>query len=380
MAKDYYEILEVDKNATIDEIKRSYRKLAKKYHPDVNKDDANASEKFKEINKAYEVLGDETKKSQYDNYGHDAFENANSGGGFGGFGGFGGAGAEHFEDIFNSFFGGGGSHGFGSSSYNTRVKKGSNMRLKISMTLEEVADGVDKEIHYYRKGKCNKCSGNGAEPGTSMIKCHVCDGQGRKIEQTRTIFGITQNIVECSECNGKGELPKNKCSECNGKGIKQEEIRKKIHIPAGVQDGSELTLREGGNYPGGDGLFGDLYILIEVKKHKIFERNGNDILCDIPISMETAVLGGTVDIPILNGTTKIKIPEGIDSGKVMKLRDKGISNGYYRGSQIITIKVETPKHLTQKQKELFEKFTKTLTNKNYKETESFFEKIKDFFS
>ena len=377
--KDYYETLGVSKGADEQEIKKAYRKMAMKYHPDRNKDSAEAEAKFKEVQEANEILSDPQKRAAYDQYGHSAFENG--GQGFGGqasgFEGFGG----DFGDIFGSIFGEGGFGGFGGGgrSRGPKVNQGSDLRYNVELTLEEAAFGVEKEIKYKRKGKCKTCSGSGAEPGHSLKTCPKCGGNGRISVQQRTILGVMQTVQECDECHGTGKVPEKACHTCHGTGTEKETVTRKVKIPSGVDNGQRLVIRDGGDAGDKDGIYGDLYLFISVKKHEIFERNGHDIYCDIPVSVTTAILGGEVEVPTLEGKTKIKISEGTQSGKVLRLKDKGIKYASHRGSEILTIKVETPTNLSSKQKELLKKFEESLGDKNYSDSKSFFDKVKKFF-
>lgn len=382
MAKrDYYEVLGVSKNASESEIKKAYRKAAMKYHPDkyASSSDAekkDAEEKFKEINEAYEVLSDPQKKSIYDQYGHAAFDGAAGQGGFGGqgFGGFSGFEDIDLGDIFGSFFGG------GRRNQGPKVNEGEDLRYNLDLTLEEVANGVEKEIKYKRDGKCKSCYGTGAEAGHNMKTCPKCNGSGHIRTQQRTIFGTQIVQQECNECGGTGKIPEKKCSHCHGTGVEKETVTRKIKIPAGVETGQRMVVRDGGSAGKNDGLYGDLYIFINVKKHEIFERHGNDIYCVVPIKMTTAILGGEVEVPTLNGKIKIKVDEGTQNGKELRLKDRGIASGGRRGSQIVVLKIETPTNLTEKQKNILKEFDEALGSKNYKEGKSFKEKLKNFFS
>ena len=386
MAKrDYYEVLGVPKNASEQDIKKAYRSMAKKYHPDRNKDNPEAEAKFKEVQEANEILSDPQKRAAYDQYGHAAFENGGTGaGGFGGqgFGGFGGgAGGFDFEDlgdIFGSFFGG------RSRSQGPRVHQGDDLRYNLTLTLEEVAFGTEKELKYKRNGQCKTCHGSGAEPGHNMKTCDKCNGSGHVRVQQRTLFGMTSGIQECDKCHGTGKIPEKECHTCHGTGLERETHTRKVRFPAGVETGQRLVVREGGNAGANGGIFGDLYVYITVAKHDIFERISEyDIRCEVTLKMTTAILGGEVEVPTLNGKKKIVIPEGTQNGKTFRLRNEGIKYGRSenRGDEIVEIKVETPTNLTDKQKEILREFDGSLDNKkNYKKAHSFKDKIKRFFS
>lgn len=377
--KDYYEILGISRDASEADIKKAYRNMARKYHPDLNKDDPEAEQKFKEVQEANEVLSDPQKRATYDRYGHAAFENGgNAGGGFGGFsssfdfedlGGFG-----NFSDIFESMFGG----GF-SSQRTARVKRGADLRYNLVLTLEEVAEGTVKTLRYRRIGKCDTCDGTGAEPGSKIVTCKHCNGQGVIREQRQTILGTQQVTRECPYCHGTGKVPEKECHTCHGSGTKEETFEKDINIPSGLQDGQTITLREGGNYGGANGEFGDLQIVVTVKEHEIFTRNGLDILCEVPLTMSVAILGGEIEVPTLKGQVKIKIPEGTQDGKVFKIADAGISRNGRKGSELITVKIEIPTNLNKEQKELFNKFADSLNDKNYKKSKKMFDKFKKFW-
>jgi len=385
--RDFYEVLGVAKGASDTEIKKAYRKAAMKYHPDKysNASDSEKSEaekKFKEINDAYQVLSDSGKREQYDRFGHAAFQGAGgggAGGGFGGFGGFSGGGFEDLGDIFGSFFGGG-FGGFGGDQ-RSRVKPGADLRYTVEITLEEAANGVEKEIKYHRKGKCSSCDGTGAEKGSSMKKCPTCNGQGRVKEVQRTMFGNFENVTTCKDCNGKGEVPETKCKTCKGTGIEREKVKKSVKIPAGIDDGQRLRLSGMGEASDQGGPNGDLYIFIKVKKHKMFERVDDDIICEVPVSYAKATLGGEIEIPTLDGSLKMKLPAGTQTGKTFRLREKGMpsTRGYRRGDQLVKVIIETPKNLSEEQKELLKAFDDSLNEKNHEMKKGFFEKLGDLF-
>lgn len=393
MAKrDFYEVLGVSKGASDTEIKKAYRKAAMKYHPDKfsgasDKEKTEAEDKFKEVNEAYQILSDENKKAQYDRFGHAAFENGGGGagaGGFGGgFGGFGGGGFEDLGDIFGSFFGGGGG-GFGGFGGSERrgPEPGEDLRYNLELTLEEAAKGVEKTLKYKRQGKCQTCGGSGAEKGSKMHTCKKCNGSGTIQVTQRTVFGTFQTAQECDACHGKGEVPEHKCKKCHGTGIDKEVVEKTVKIPAGIDDGQKLRLSGMGNASTEGGPNGDLYVYIKVKNHPFFERRGEDIICEVPITFTKAALGGDIEIPTLNGKKTIKIPAGTQNDKLFRMKGEGIKNprSPYTGDQIVKIKIEVPVNLNDEQQELLKKFDESLKDKNHKNHKNFFNKLKDFFS
>lgn len=384
--KDYYDLLGVEKTASENDIKKAYRKLAMKYHPDKfsnasEKEKKEAEEKFKEVNEAYQVLSDPDKRAKYDRFGHAAFENGGAGaGGFGGFsGGFEGFG--NAEDIFSSFFGGGGGFGGFGGGRQRGPEPGADLRVDVTLTLEEVAKGVEKEINYRRQAKCKTCNGTGAEPGSSLKTCDKCNGTGKIKVTQRTVFGNFQSVEECDKCKGKGKIPEKKCKSCNGTGLERETVKKTVKIPIGIEDGQRLRLSGMGDASTEGGPNGDLYIFIHVKEHDFFVRHGDDIICEIPIIFAKAALGGEIDIPTLKGKKSIKIPAGTQNGKVFRLKGEGINNprAYAPGDQLVKIIIEVPTNLTDDQQELLRKFDESLKDKNYKMNKSFIERFKDFF-
>lgn len=383
--KDYYDLLGVEKTASENDIKKAYRKLAMKYHPDKfsnasEKEKKEAEEKFKEVNEAYQVLSDADKRAKYDRFGHAAFENGGGGaGGFGGFGGFEGFG--NAEDIFSSFFGGGGGFGGFGGGRQRGPEPGADLRVDVTLTLEEVAKGVEKEINYRRQAKCKTCNGTGAEPGSNLKTCDKCNGTGKIKVTQRTVFGNFQSVEECDKCKGKGKIPEKKCKTCNGTGLERETVKKTVKIPIGIEDGQRLRLSGMGDASTEGGPNGDLYIFIHVKEHDFFVRHGDDIICEIPITFAKAALGGEIDIPTLKGKKSIKIPAGTQNGKVFRLKGEGINNprGYVPGDQLVKIIIEVPTNLTDDQQELLRKFDESLKDKNYKMNKSFIERFKDFF-
>lgn len=360
MAKDYYETLGVDKNASADEIKSAYRKLAKKYHPDVNSGDDEAAQKFKEVNEAYQVLSDDQKRKQYDTFGNaDANGFGGFGGGAGGFSGFGGfdstgfEGFSGFSDIFENIFGGG-----MRSHSATGPQRGSNIRVRMKLTFEEAAFGVSKEIKVTRKEECTACKGTGAKDGSERRTCPTCNGTGEERVQQNTIFGNMINVQTCHQCHGEGTIVDNPCDKCNGSGTITTTQTLSVKIPAGIDDGQVLTVRGEGNAGKKGGPAGDLLVEINVKPHKLFERAGSNLLLNLKINMIDAALGEEVEVPTLKEKVRYKIPEGTQSGTVFKLKGQGIKhlNSNRMGDLYVRVNVEIPKHVNDKQKKLLQEF------------------------
>lgn len=377
--RDYYEVLGVSKTATQDELKKAYRKLARKYHPDLNKDNPEAAEKFKECNEAYSVLSDEQKRAQYDQFGPEAFENGGMGGpGAGGFGGFGGFGGSGMEDIFDMFFGG---QGRGGRSTNAGPQRGADLRYDMEISFEEAAFGVEKEISLKRAERCEHCHGEGAEPGSKVETCPECHGSGYVRFTQNTMFGQMVNERPCSRCHGEGKIISDPCRECRGTGTVKKTKKLKVKIPAGVDNGSRL--RVGGEGEAGlkGGPSGDLYVYLYVKPHKFFERDGTTVLCEVPINIVQATLGAEIKVPTLDGQVTMKVPEGTQPGKVMRLKGKGIPSlrGGGRGDQLVRMKVVVPTKLTDKQKDALQKFADISKDNINPEEKSFLNKVKDFF-
>ena len=357
--RDYYEVLGVNKSATEDEIKKAYRSLAKKYHPDMNPGDKEAEVKFKEVNEAYAVLSDSEKRSKYDRFGHDAFDPASGGSGFGGFGGFGGVDFD-FGDIFSSFFGGG--SGSSRSRANAPVE-GDDIAARVSVTFEEAAFGCKKEVNFARIENCPDCHGSGAEHEGDIERCPECNGRGTVNVRQQTLLGYMQTQRTCQRCTGRGKIIKSPCKNCNGKGRVRINKKLEVNIPSGIDDRQNIILRNQGSAGLNGGPNGDLIIEVRVKEDKIFERQGNNIYCEVPISFTEATLGAEIDIPVLGaGTEKYKIPEGTQSGTDFTLRNKGIPdiNTKRRGDLIFKVAVETPKNLNSKQKELLRAFAESI--------------------
>jgi molecular chaperone DnaJ len=376
MAKrDYYDVLGVNKNASPEDIKSAYRKLAVKYHPDKNPGDKAAEDKFKEASEAYGILSDKSKKENYDNFGHAAFENG--GGGQGGFGGFGGFGGSDFSDIFEDFFGdfgGGGRRNSRRSSSN----RGSDLRYDLSITLEEAYLGKKQNIQFSSSDKCGTCKGNGSKPGFSADRCTYCGGNG-KVRSNQGFFTVQQT---CPQCSGSGEEITNPCSDCGGNGVKQTSKKISVTIPKGVDDGTRIRLAGKGEAGSKGGANGDLYLFINVKSHELFKRSDENLFFEFPISIADAALGTTIEIPTIDGgKAKIKIPEGTQSGKQFRLKGKGMP--YMRGSGTgdlyVQINTEVPISLNKEQKELLEKFREIENEKSNPSIKQFFKKAKSFW-
>ena len=372
--RDYYEVLGISKNASEDEIKKAYRSLAKKYHPDMNPGDAEAEARFKEVNEAYDVLSDSDKRAKYDRFGHDAFDPASGGGGYGGFGGFGGADFD-FGDIFSSFFGGGGGS---SRSRANAPQEGDDVGTRVSISFEEAAFGCKKEVSFARIESCPDCGGSGAQGSSDVEKCPECRGLGRVTVRQQTMLGYMQTQRTCQRCAGRGKIIKNPCKNCNGKGRIRINKKLEVNIPSGIDDGQNIILRGQGSAGLNGGPSGNLIIEIRVREDKIFRREGNNIYCEVPISFAEATLGAEIDVPVLGGgSEKFKIPEGTQSGSEFTLRGKGIPdiNTKRKGDMIITVAVETPRNLSSKQKELLVAFAESLGENNSTKKQSFFKKF-----
>jgi len=368
MPRDYYEVLGVEKGASKTDIKKAYRQLAKKYHPDVNKSD-DAEEKFKEVQEAYEILSDDQKRTAYDQYGHAGTSGFGAGGfeGFPGSADFSGADFSGFGDfsdigsIFDSFFGG----GFSRGSSKERVSRGQDIQVKLELDFEEAIFGDDKVIEYKRRTLCRDCNGSGAKNGDSVKTCPQCKGTGTVTRVQRSFIGTIQTRTTCPMCSGQGKIIKEKCEKCGGNGYKETKETLKFKIPKGTPDGLILKFKERGHTGKNGGGYGDLYIQIEVKPHKIFERRGDDIYLESEIDVVTAVLGDEITVPTVHGEVKIKIKPGTQSGTVLRLSGKGAPKirGNGNGDQYIKIQIKIPKRLTREQKTLWEKLGKT-KNKN----------------
>lgn len=387
--KDYYDILGVSKNSPADEIKKAYRKLAIKFHPDKNPDDKASEDKFKEAAEAYEVLSNPEKKQRYDQFGH-----AGAQGGFGG--GYGGGGM-NMEDIFSQFgdvFGGGGGGGgspfdsfFGgggqSSRGGRRAQRGTNLRIKVKLTLEEIANGVEKKIKVNKQIVCNTCDGTGAKDKSSFSTCKTCNGSGAVRRVTNTILGQMQTTSTCPTCNGEGSTISAKCNTCHGDGVSRGEETISINIPAGVSEGMQLSMSGKGNAAPRGGVPGDLIILVEETPHDSLKREGINIIYDLHVSFIDATLGASVEVPTIDGKARIKLEPGTQGGKILRLKGKGIPevNSYHKGDQLIQINIWTPKILNNEEREQLEKLKESQNFKPNpgKNEKSFFDRMKEYF-
>jgi molecular chaperone DnaJ len=381
--RDYYEVLGVSKSATTDELKKAYRKLAVQYHPDKNPGDKAAEEKFKEVSEAYDVLNDEDKRAAYDRYGHAAFQGGMPGGGAGRggfhdpfdifkevFGGGGGGG------IFDQFFGGGG--GGGRTRRSNGPQRGSDLRYPLEITLEEAAKGVEKEVEIERLAPCKPCSGSGSASGSGRSTCKTCGGAGQVIS-SRGFFQIQQT---CPSCEGTGESITDPCRTCRGAGRQKDTIRVRLRIPAGIEEGTQLRSSGNGDLGTKGGPAGDLYVLIRVKQHDVFEREGHDLHCEMPLSFPVAALGGELEVPTLDGAVSVKIPAGTQTGTTLRVRGRGmkVMGREQFGDLYVHVQVAVPNKLTTEQKEKLKAFADALGDNNSPLHESFFEKAKRFFT
>lgn len=372
--RDYYEVLGVSKGATDAEIKKAYRVLAKKYHPDLNPNDKTAEAKFKEVSEAYEVLSDSEKKSRYDQFGHAGVDpnfGAGGAGGFGGFDGFGGFGG--FGDIFESFFGGGG------SARRNGPQKGNDIRQGIKLTFEEAAFGCEKELSVTRNETCSECGGSGAKKGTTAETCSQCGGSGEVKVAQRTPFGQFMTTKVCDKCRGKGKIIKEPCPQCGGRGVNRKTRKISVKIPQGIDDGQTISIRGEGEPGLKGGPNGDLFVTIQIKSHPIFERREFHVYCEVPITFIQATLGSELEVPTLDGRVKYNIPEGTQTGTTFRLKGKGIPylHGHGRGDQYVRVEVEIPKNLTDKQKDVLREFDGVTDNSKYQKRKNFIDKMKD---
>ena len=385
--RDYYEVLGLGKNATDAEIKSAYRKLAKKYHPDLNPGDKTAEEKFKEVNEAHDILSDPEKRKRYDQFGFagvDPNYGAGQGGGAG-FGGF-GAGGVDLGDIFGDIFGGGfgGFGGFGGSSRANpnAPRKGHDIQASVILTFEEAAHGCSKKITLNRQQTCPDCNGSGCEAGSSPETCTQCGGRGYVVTQQRTPFGVMQSQQPCPHCGGRGTIIKNSCKTCRGTGKTSARKTLEVKIPAGIDDDQNIALRGQGDAGSNDGPAGDVIVHVTVKRDAVFERDGYDVYVRVPITYSQAVLGAEIEVPTVDGKVAQRIPEGTQSGTKFRLRGQGIQylNGRGRGDQYVIVEVEIPKKLNRTQREALKAFEDSLKDENYEKRKGFFKNLRDRFS
>ena len=381
--RDYYEVLGLKRGASEDEIKKAFKSMARKYHPDLHPDDKEAAEKFKEINEAYEVLSDSEKRARYDQFGHAGVDpNYGGGAGAGGFGGFGGFG--DVGDIFDSIFGGGfGGFGGGRSTASSAnaPHRGGDVNANVTIDFMEACKGAKKKMRVTHMVKCDQCSGTGADANTKTSSCTECHGQGSVRVNQRTPFGVISTTKVCPRCGGKGKIVTNPCSKCRGSGRQRVTTDIELKIPAGIDNGQILRVSGQGDAGLNGGPNGDLNVSVTVRPHELFTRSGNDIFCEIPISYAQAVLGDKVTVPTIKGKVEYEIPEGTQSGTKFRLRGEGVKylgrESY--GDQYVTVVVEVPKRLTKQQKELLKKFDDCLEEKNQAKRQNFFEKLKRRF-
>ncbi len=383
--RDFYDVLGVAKSANADEIKKAYRKAAIKYHPDKNPDDKAAEEKFKEAAEAYDVLSDDQKRARYDQFGHAGMGGGAGGGG--GYGGFSGGGFSmddifsQFGDIFGGQFSGGGRGGY--SRGGQRVNRGTDIRVKVRLTLQEMADGVTKKLKISKMIACDKCGGSGAKTSTSFATCHTCNGSGYVMRVENSFFGRIQTQGVCPTCNGTGKVITEKCDKCSGNGAIRGEEVVEVKIPAGVGEGMALTVSGKGNAATHGGINGDLLVIIEEENHSELVRDGNDLIHNLNITVTMAMLGGTVEIPTIDGRAKIKIAAGTHAGKVLRLNGKGLPdvNGYGRGDILVVVDITIPSNLNSEEKRLVEKLNEmpSFERAESVKNQNIFERMKNFF-
>ncbi len=377
--RDYYEVLGISKGASSDEIKKAYRKLAMKYHPDYNPGDKTAEEKFKELNEANEVLSDGEKRQRYDQFGFAGVDPSYGAGGGGGFGG--GFGGVDLSDLFGSVFGGGGGFGgFGGGGQNPNApRKGRDCRVRVTLSFDEAVHGCTKKVSITRQESCSACGGNGAAKGTTPESCPDCKGQGYVLRQQRTPFGVMQSQQPCVRCAGKGKIVKNPCNTCHGAGKVAKQKSLEVNIPAGIDDDQTIAMRGMGDTGANGGPTGDVLVTVTVRADSIFERDGYNVWLTLPMTYSQAVLGDNVMVPGLDGKIEYKIPEGTQSGTTFRLRGKGIQyvNGRGRGDLFVKCEVEIPKKLNKTQKEALKKFEESLKEDNYEKRKGFFKNLKE---
>ena len=373
--RDYYEVLGISKGASEDEIKKAYKKLARKYHPDMNPGDKEAEEKFKEINEANEILSDPTKKARYDQFGFAGVDPNYGAGGAGGWGEGGGFDFGDLGDIFGSFFGG----GFGGGQQRRNgPQRGESIRMSLSISFTEAAFGCEKEVTLDRSENCSTCHGSGCAEGTTPEVCSECHGSGTVQVRRQTPMGVFATTTTCPKCGGQGKIIHQPCPDCRGSGRAHKRRTVKVSIPEGIDNGQTISLRGQGHAGKNGGPAGDLLITVMIKPHELFRRDGTSVFCEAPITFTQAVLGAELEIPTIDGKVKYTIPEGTQTGTVFRLRGKGIPvlNGRGRGDQYVTVTIETPRSLNKEQKEALRKFSETLGEGNYEKQKSFFKKFK----
>lgn len=379
--RDYYDVLGVNKGCSDDELKKAYRKLAKKYHPDLNPGDKKAEANFKEVNEAYEILSNPDKRAKYDQFGHAGVDpNFGAGGYSGGAGGFD---FGDIGDIFDSFFGGGGFGGFGGSTRQRNPNgpmRGNDIGVRIELSFMEAAKGCKKEITISRLEVCDECGGSGAKKGTTASTCPQCGGTGKINVEQRSPFGVIRTTRACPHCQGKGKIISDPCTKCGGKGRVKVQRKIEVNVPAGIDNGQSFILREMGDHGINGGPKGDVQVTVKVANSDLFERDGFDVWTEVPITFTQAVLGDEITVPTIDGKVSYNIPEGTQTDAVFRLRNKGIPyvNGKGRGDQYVKVHLEVPTNLSQKQKDIIKDFDNATTGKNYKKRESFFDKLKDF--
>lgn len=376
--RDYYEVLEINQSADVEEIKKAYRKLAIKHHPDRNPGDKGAEDKFKEAAEAYQVLSDPEKRQRYNQFGHEGVK----GTGFQGYSNIDDI-LRNFGDFFNDFGGFGDIFGGGRRSARSekRAYKGQDLQVKLKLTLEEIETGVTKKIKIRKLVPCGSCSGTGAKDGSSKVTCPVCDGAGEVRQAQRTAFGQFVNITACRNCNGEGQIIRDVCPTCRGDSLERKEETIQVNIPPGVEEGNYITLRGQGDAGKYNGYHGDIIAIMEEKEHEYFERHGDDILLDLNISFSQAVMGDKIEVPTLNGKVKLEVPAGIQSGKMLRLRKKGLPrlNSHRTGDQLVRIIVYTPTSASKRERELFSELSQS-ENALPKDKNGIFKKIKDLMN
>ena len=375
--RDFYEVMGVPKNASEDEIKKAYRKLAKKYHPDLNPGDKEAEAKFKEVNEAYEVLSDQDKRARYDQFGHAGVDPNYGAGAAGGGSPFG----QDIDlgDIFSSFFGGG--FGGGRRQNPNAPRRGADTEAVLTISFEEAAKGCTKKVTYQNIDTCKECGGTGAQKGTSPKTCPTCNGSGQVHINQRTPFGVMQTSRTCDRCGGTGRIIENPCKACSGNGRVRASKTVEVTIPAGINDDQVLNVPRHGNAGINGGPAGDLHVYVNVRPHAIFERRGDDIWCEMPLTFTQAALGAEVTVPTLDGKVAYAVHEGTQPGDIFKLKGKGVPhlNGRGRGDQFVRVTIEVPKNLSARQKEILREFDQQAEEKNYQKRKGFFDKIKELF-